>query len=1227
MRVPIKSISLRKTVALVLICSAWQFVLLAQDDQRYPDVNIISPTASSLGKYVDFPINLHTGVPQINIPIYTVQEGPLSLPISMSYHASGLKVQERASWVGAGWTLNAGGVISRNVRGLPDEKVGNTNTSVYEHGSVYRDGGYSPYFLTTINQSGEEQNDFQSFKTGRKDGEPDIFFFNFVGQGGKFYINPQQEVVQIPESDLSIDVVTKPGDLTPSVIDYIQGFTVTTPDGTKYFFGITGNNSSAINPVERSQSKTVNNLYAENSTVYSSWYLHKIESADGEFDIDIDYVEESYAYYTNVTSPCLPNCTYSMEPIKILIEGVRLSSINFSNGSVQFNANNLRQDLLGYNLDEQPQPNTQSKSLSEIQLQGNAFCKKFTLSTSYFTDASPIIGRTYNIMGSPVNMSDNKRLRLNSLKELDCNSNTTKPAHVFDYYEPESVPRSMSLAVDHWGFYNGAVSNQTLVPPISTNNGETYGIGDGSYGSANRESSWPEMRAGALKSIQYPTSGKTEFIYEPNLVNVKDQDCDLSVGSGIATIKAIRSDLQAGQSELYSLNVPEDAFYYVSASKSGDYGSGRVELNGSTLMSVGAANPHVSQFIFLNSGVHRFQAFRNAISGSNAVGAGAGVCLNISHSISDCTTNDIPTIVGGLRIKSTNQIEGGNNVITKTYEYSNANLYSIPNYIFKIKNEVFNTGVYDGTKSMGIGGCYKKWPDSDVMDSYRSTSSVHPMLSHQGYHIGYGRVKEIQADGGYTVSEFEGRSELPTNWNILEDVSVRKIDESVCQYNDPVYPVAPLPYDFSRGNLRSRQYYTSDNVMLREEKFIEHFQPKSELHFGIKVSSFLNGLALPTVYEIQSGQIQSQKSTEKVFNPSDLREYSEVETETVYESEFHHQPTKVKTTSYLRADEQLLVYPKDLTKCDEDCLEHFDSYLQQAAELKVQYDNNYSLCATGTYTECNSFRGKGDNDNPCIIADCTSLQGCPWLSTCRLFAYQEYHYALNELRIDYINNLRSCTNNCVESGLLNSDPEVKAIFQMEANNQVAMPIEVTSKLNGKTLKSSYFDYDISPADQEDIYLKKVHLAEFETPTTNFESASLLNGSLLLNNSYNPEPEVDILYDDGQIVQRTNRDGVINSYIWGYNNTLPLVHAVGVDYSVLKAVYDVNPQAIRSAFPQALITTYEYDPLIGITKQTDPNGRVSTYEYDDLGRLQVVRDHDNNILQKVDYHYGEEAQND
>jgi hypothetical protein len=51
-----------------------------------------------------------------------------------------------------------------------------------------------------------------------------------------------------------------------------------------------------------------------------------------------------------------------------------------------------------------------------------------------------------------------------------------------------------------------------------------------------------------------------------------------------------------------------------------------------------------------------------------------------------------------------------------------------------------------------------------------------------------------------------------------------------------------------------------------------------------------------------------------------------------------------------------------------------------------------------------------------------------------------------------------------------------------------------------------------------------------------------------------------------------------------------------------------------------ITTFTYEPELGISSESDENGVATYYEFDDYGRLKFVRNQDKNVLQNYDYHY-------
>src|SRR4051812_31972766 len=88
--------------------------------QDLPKVIQPSPEAAALFRFMDYPMDYSTGLPQISIPLYEVKSGELSVPISISNHASGRRVNDQDGPVALGWSLNAGGMISRTSYGSVD---------------------------------------------------------------------------------------------------------------------------------------------------------------------------------------------------------------------------------------------------------------------------------------------------------------------------------------------------------------------------------------------------------------------------------------------------------------------------------------------------------------------------------------------------------------------------------------------------------------------------------------------------------------------------------------------------------------------------------------------------------------------------------------------------------------------------------------------------------------------------------------------------------------------------------------------------------------------------------------------------------------------------------------------------------------------------------------------------------------------------------------------------
>lgn len=493
-----------------------------------------SSEAASLGKFGDVPVSLSAGTAAITVPLYTVQSRSLSLPLQLKYHTGGIKVEELPSWVGLGWALEAGGVITRSVRGIPDENT-KTNKIGYWHSAVLT--GYDPdpqwgeglysYFeqvavpssgnptpacvIDTYGAAGSIQ---ERIASGEIDGQPDQFFFNFAGQSGSFiggHTKPTSyngdpsvfELTAMPHQHLRFAYEVTPTSTFGHTYDqYISKWIVTDANGTKYHF----------EALELTKSFTGEGVAAGASsfdpnghTYASAWHLTKIESAMGQDTITLTYTPHTYeqthrdrrewTLYTNASN----NGDDLLLHSKSQITAQRLTHIQTDLERVVFETTALMSNAENpsYQLDK-----VQVKNVSGTNLR-----------------------REYRL--AYTGGTANNRLKLSNVTEYDALGNSLPP-YVFTY-NATLLPSRLSHAVDHWGYYNGKLSNdltdaahqhsplptQTITWTDLLGEGEKTGVLMNVQG-ADKTPDMTYTQAEILEKVHYPLGGSTTFTYEPN---------------------------------------------------------------------------------------------------------------------------------------------------------------------------------------------------------------------------------------------------------------------------------------------------------------------------------------------------------------------------------------------------------------------------------------------------------------------------------------------------------------------------------------------------------------------------------------------------------------------------------------------------------------------------------------------------------------------------------------
>jgi YD repeat-containing protein len=433
-----------------------------------------TPDAAAFTKYGDIPVNLSRGVPNINIPLFSSKVGKLPVDIILSYSYTGLKPNEVPSWVGLGWTLNIGGMITRTVRGMIDDD--NTNRVAY--GML--DNLPNPYWFQN------NQVFLHEIGANQRDAEPDIYNYSFPGHSGRFVMK-NGRAITFPFDNISI---AKTG----------SGFTIITEEGTTYNF----NSTETIWTKLQQGSNTP-------QTYVTGWHLTSMISADRMDVISFGYKAISYLDYSTangqqVTYTDLYPGNSFISPTADLkssnglsrINGLQLTSLQSSALSIVFDLDttNVRQDI---------DAGGSYYALKDMVVYGSAgsVVKKVFFSYNYFT-------------------GNGNKLKLKQVAQTGANVNSagkwvTPDSLYYQFsYENESdvFPYSYTNGLDIYGYYNGKDGNGNLA--FSTPSGYLPPQGMSGPSGNDRNPYFSYCKYGALNKIVYPTGGYTTFTYELN---------------------------------------------------------------------------------------------------------------------------------------------------------------------------------------------------------------------------------------------------------------------------------------------------------------------------------------------------------------------------------------------------------------------------------------------------------------------------------------------------------------------------------------------------------------------------------------------------------------------------------------------------------------------------------------------------------------------------------------
>ncbi len=513
---------------LIMLCVLSSEHCRAQSAEPFNFYGNITPSVESFSmiQYGKEQPSLYTGAMNYSLPLYTYHDEDFTLPISLEYHFDGFKPAQCSGTVGYGWSLNCGGVITREVRGLPDEyhdfegdrvgyfrkiigsqrmlhperqtvmnnKIPVPFPQMLPHGdinnSVIDD---MPLFADSLALEGDRMYDTSA----------DIFHFSFLGRTGSFMMKENGQFIifgtNSPHGEFSI-ILNFDADSLSEVQAY--SFEIRTGDGFRYLFG---ENRDAIE-------YSVSSINDDRSIQPAGWWLSSIIAPSGkrmtfhyplrgkENRIDQIYTPAiQYKYVTDIgeshgssQSQKKSSVVSLLRPLldSICVDGHHKILLSYC-GKSQEEVFNL--PAVDFDRGLQAIPPVLSSALSR-RLSSISVCN---------TDADTVefvsLAVQYNSFSGKMFLTGTN------------SRSAGRYSFAYNLATNEMLPPNDTEKTDYWGYWNnGGIADLRLVPIVANS-----GLYNQLSGTA-KDPDYARTVAGALTEITYPTGGKAGIFYEQN---------------------------------------------------------------------------------------------------------------------------------------------------------------------------------------------------------------------------------------------------------------------------------------------------------------------------------------------------------------------------------------------------------------------------------------------------------------------------------------------------------------------------------------------------------------------------------------------------------------------------------------------------------------------------------------------------------------------------------------